>query len=110
MGKTVTTTTTITTSDCGGCGGTKQAATTNGLVVPDIATIRAALQGLRQRMASDPELKKRFEADPGRVLGELGLNSDIQQEIMEETGIEVPEGRGCTYTCTCTEACCVTGW
>ncbi|QEH31580.1 hypothetical protein OJF2_00450 [Aquisphaera giovannonii] len=82
----------------------------NGVIQPDAATIRTVLLELRRAMEQKPELAQRFQDDPGRVLGDIGLNREIQAEFMEEEGMEVPEGLDCAVTgCACT-GCCVTSF
>lgn len=81
--------------------------TSDGFVVPDIETIRAVLQKLREDMDTDPSLKITFISNPGLVLGQRGLSQKVQlqllqeSEISDDTSAEWCAVTGCLHTNGC---------
>lgn len=71
----------------------------NGVLIPDADSVRSMLWTLSQRMKTDTALAEAFRTDPLRVLGEMGLNTELQAEAAKSFGIEIPEGARCTWTC-----------
>ena len=82
------------------------AAVLNGHLIPGQAYITALVDQLRADIHKDPDLQKRFQENPREVLGERGIVKDLQTEIMQEQGFDVPEAAGwCISSGSC---CCVT--
>lgn len=92
-----------------------------GVIVPNAAAVRLIVERLREKLAASEELKSQFRANPRLVLGSVGLNEDIQTELLAEMSanqkqVAQPGGGGggggcnisCVFTCACTNACCVT--
>ena len=80
-----------------------------GILMPSAETVREMILSLRERMENDKSLKSKYDSDPRKVLGEIGLNYEIQNEVLIEEGRNISlEGVECTGTCACT-GCCVTG-
>src|SRR5262245_60146224 len=71
----------------------------NGMLMPDADSVRSVLYTLHQKMKGDAALAQQYQADPRRVLGSIGLNADIQTEVMKLEGIPIPEGMPCSETC-----------
>jgi len=74
----------------------------NGMLIPDADSVRSMLWTLQERMKTDAQLAARYRAEPGIVLGNLGICRDLQLEIMKAEGIEIGEGeppRVCYVTC-----------
>jgi hypothetical protein len=79
----------------------------NGALVPDADTVRSMLWTLSQKMKDDPRLAEAFRTDPHRVLGEIGLNNEIQRQAIKDLGVELPEG--CVFSdCVLTDYCIAT--
>jgi hypothetical protein len=74
-----------------------QASVRNGALIPDLDTIRSILFTLQQKMKTDTRLAAAFQANPTKILGEVGLCLDVQVEVMKLLGIPIPEG-GCGNT------------
>lgn len=85
----------------------------DGIIIPDLDTVRQMVSALKIRMEENPVLKSDFDRDPRGVLGSVGLSQDIQGEILKDDGNlnEIPEG--CAVTCGMTgcacSGCCFTG-
>jgi hypothetical protein len=72
----------------------------NGTLIIDADSVRSILWTLQQNRLSDPDLDTSFKADPGKVLGQLGLSLEIQNEVLSGMGIAIPEG--CWWSCVVT--------
>lgn len=80
-----------------------------GTIVPNAAAVRLITERLRERVQANGELRKQFESNPRLVLGSLGLNEDVQNELLQEIVLTsnmkqaAPKGgvarEGCSYTC-----------
>jgi hypothetical protein len=85
-----------------------------GVVALSGPAIRHITAKLRERMDKDPRLKARFQEDPRGVLASVGLNDEIQVEILrvdqDFSGSPFLLGRledWCICTgCCCTSCCC----
>jgi hypothetical protein len=84
-----------------------------GVVVANAAGVRLVLNSLRGKMKRDEGLKRRFQDNPRQVLGSVGLNEEIQSEILRElpklnTGDTEIKASWCWCTgCCCTNCCLV---
>lgn len=79
-----------------------------GVVVPNAAAIRAVIAHLNDNLMQDAALKKEFSANPRLVLGGLGLNSEVQDEILKGTaGLRNVQQAASRKWCICT-GCCIT--
>jgi len=90
--------------------GEVKAVLVGGMLFPDADSVRSMLWTLQERMKTDAQLAARYQAEPGVVLGNLGICRELQLEIMKAEGIEVPEGEPCCWpprSCIFTE-CCMT--
>jgi hypothetical protein len=78
-----------------------QARVINGVLIPDLDTLRSILFTLQQKMKTNAALATAFKADPARVLGEVGVCRDLQSEVLTLLGIPIPEGCGgsCQNSC-----------
>jgi hypothetical protein len=74
-----------------------QARVINGMLIPDLDTVRSILFSLQQKMKTNAALAAAFQADPAKVLGEVGLCGDLQFEVLTLLGIPIPEG--CGFSC-----------
>ena len=85
----------------------------NGMLIPDADSVRSMLWTLQERMKTDAQLAARYKAEPGVVLGSLGICRELQLEIMKAEGIEVPEGEPCyavQKTCSWTHCMITQQW
>jgi hypothetical protein len=89
-----------------------------GVVVLNGPAIRKITTSLRERILKDPRLRARFYENPRAVLASVGLNDEIQAEILRVDrdfgGSPFFDGgrleNWCiTTTCCCTN-CCKTCW
>jgi hypothetical protein len=67
------------------------------MLIPDIDTVRSILFSLQQKMKTNAALAAAFQAEPAKVLGEVGLCVDLQFEVLKLLGIPIPEG--CGFSC-----------
>lgn len=83
------------------------AAVVDGKLIPGRTLIRELINQLRAQIQSDPELGERYRNNPGEVLGDRGIVADLQNEILDEQGLPLPEAasRWCISTSSC---CCET--
>jgi hypothetical protein len=78
-----------------------------GVVVANAAGVRLVLNGLREKMKRDEALKRRFQDNPRQVLGSVGLNEEIQSEILRELPkLSTGGGEIQASWCWCTGCCC----
>jgi hypothetical protein len=81
-----------------------------GVVALNGPAIRLIVKKLHDDMAKDPNLKKIFYEDPRRVLGAVGLNQEIQNELLrnEVDFQDTPffKGSAFAWPCLCTSCCC----
>ena len=83
-----------------------------GAVTPDIDIIREVIKGLRKRLQNDKAFAKRCKTKPRQVLGELGLNRIIQNQMLEEDGRKVRYSAAeqkIMQSCHSCSGCCCTG-
>jgi len=69
-----------------------------GQLIPGANLAHAVVVRLRADLASDQELRTRFESDPRSVLADRGLVREAQDEILAAEGIPIPQGL-CSVTC-----------
>jgi hypothetical protein len=89
-----------------------------GVVVLNGPAIRNITTNLRERMGKDPQLKARFYENPRAVLASVGLNEEIQSEILRvdrDFGGSpfLAGGRledWCITTQCCCTSCCYSCW
>jgi hypothetical protein len=81
----------------------------DGIIVPDSATINDVVRRFEQDMNRNPDRKALFKQQPAAYLGTLGLNGDLQREILVDAGVNDVAGllKACYITCICT-SCCIT--
>lgn len=84
----------------------------DGILVPDVQTVRNMMKVLKDNARQDPELAKRWKTNPRRVLGEMGLPRSIQNQLLREEGrrvlrtqFDISMESGC-WGCS---GCCCTG-
>src|SRR4051812_43152399 len=78
------------------------AAVVKGSLIPGSKLAEAIVVALKAQIAADPELAKKWKADPRAVLADRGLVRDFQDEVLKAQGIDVPE-MFCTWTCLWTD-------
>jgi hypothetical protein len=73
--------------------------------------IKSIVANLQKTVKADPKIAAKFKSDPRGVLAALGLNEDLQRELLRDMGIQQPLGicwfTDCIHTCWCTK-CCIT--
>jgi hypothetical protein len=78
--------------------------------IPDEAAMRAFVEQLNAALASDKELRARFEADPREVLCERGVALDFQRELLIASGVTGLENdlgiSACPFTCLFSQIDC----
>jgi hypothetical protein len=88
-----------------------QGTTTKGVHYPDHKQLRALVQGLEKQVRASPHIAEAFRRDPRRALSALGLNEDVQRELLIDMK-QFAAASDCTWTClikTCwCTACCIT--
>jgi hypothetical protein len=84
-----------------------KSAVVNGVLYPSSKDIKAIVTSLQRKVAEDPNMAKLFKKDPRRTLATLGLNEDVQSELLREMNIKLT--RALLSWCICTE-CCKTCW
>ena len=87
----------------------------DGIVTLNASAIRTVVGRLADEMRRDAVLRERFFDNPRRVLGAVGLNEQIQNELLQN---EFNLGNTpffqskmlprCICTDCCTTACCIT--
>ena len=82
-----------------------------GLLYPSDKDIKAIVTSLQSKVKKDPRIAKQFQKDPRRTLAALGLNEDVQTELLRDMGLKTALRfcicTGCCDTCWCT-GCCIT--
>ena len=78
-------------------------------ITPGTDEIKKTVSSLQRSLRTDPGLAEKFRTHPRAVLGALGLNEDLQSQLLHEAGIVV-EREGCWFTCifTCEFSCIFT--
>ena len=73
----------------------------NGVLHPSLPAVKQVVDRLQSELAGDPAFAATFQKNPRAVLGEMGLNGDVQREILQDAGLPVPPAlaRGCWGTC-----------
>ena len=90
-----------------------QTTVVKGILFPSNEDIKKIVSSLRRKVKTDPKIASQFKKDPRRTLGALGLNEDVQVELLRDMGVKAPALRAwcictdCCKTCWCS-ACCVT--
>jgi hypothetical protein len=89
-----------------------------GVLVPNGPAIRQITGKLQERILSDPQLQARFYENPRAVLASVGLNEEIQSEILRVdqdfagspffAGARVEDW--CITTVCCCTSCCRSCW
>jgi hypothetical protein len=84
-----------------------------GVLYPSDEHVKSVVASLQRKVKADPKMAKQFKKDPRRTLAALGLNEDIQVELLREMGMKSNARLSwcvctdCCKTCWCT-ACCIT--
>jgi hypothetical protein len=83
------------------------AAVLDGFLIPGASYLKELIDQLRLDVADDAALRTRFQDNPRDVLGERGIVRLLQDEILRELGLAVPEAaeKWCISTGSC---CCQT--
>ena len=83
-----------------------------GLLYPSHQDIKTIITSLQRKVKTDPKIAKQFKKDPRNTLAALGLNEDVQHELLRDMGLQsvalnICICTACCKTCWCT-ACCIT--
>jgi hypothetical protein len=60
---------------------------TKGALFPGAQDVAKIVKNLQTQIQVDPKLAKNFKSNPRGVLGALGLNEDVQTELLRDAGI-----------------------
>jgi hypothetical protein len=63
---------------------------TNGIIHPSLDDVKKVVDRLQTELQKDPAIAQEFEKNPREVLGSMGLNGDVQRELLQDAGIAVP--------------------
>jgi hypothetical protein len=92
----------------------EKATVIKGALYPSSKDISTIVKSLQKRVVEDPNVAKLFKKDPRRTLATLGLNEDVQSELLREMSVKTTSAMlgwcictECCKTCWCT-ACCIT--
>jgi len=81
------------------------------LLYPSRKDIKTIVTSLQRKVKTDGRIAMQFRKDPRRTLAALGLNEDVQTELLRDMGLRTVARwcicTGCCKTCWCT-ACCIT--
>jgi hypothetical protein len=72
----------------------------NGAIAPDHATALAVVSQFVDQLRADPQRLVAFRSNPRGALGALGLNEDIQNEVMVDAA--TAKEADCLFTCVTT--------
>jgi hypothetical protein len=59
----------------------------NGVIVPSEEDVKKVIAKLRREMKGNPRRFAAFKRNPRAMLGALGLNEDVQAELIREMGL-----------------------
>jgi hypothetical protein len=90
---------------------------TSGVVALNASAIRTVAERLRDDMRRNAVLRERFFDNPRQVLGAVGLNEEIQNELLQNDFnlgntpfSQVRLQEWCVTTQCCCTNCCLTSW
>ena len=79
-----------------------------GAIFPSHEDIKEVVARVRREIKGNRKFAEKFKSNPRRTLGALGLNEDVQTELLHEAGISaICWFTDCIHTCWCTK-CCLT--
>lgn len=68
------------------------AAVIQGAIVPGANIIQAAIAKLKDDIVNNPTIAQAWKDDPHSVLSARGFYSDLQTNVLQNSGIATPEG------------------
>lgn len=74
-----------------------------GVIAPNKEDVRKVVAKLRRDLNASPKIKKQFKQDPRALLGAYGINGDVQNELLNDIGVNV-EALPCIFT-DCIHTC-----
>lgn len=76
--------------------------------IPELDAVREFVNELKTEFADNPQLAQQFTDDPGRFLGERGMNVELQREWLTELGVGGHDFGCSVASCIATDGCLVT--
>jgi hypothetical protein len=82
----------------------KSAKIVDGVLFPSLAQVEQIAAQIQAKIKSSPAFAKEFTSDPYAILGTMGLNAEVQAELLHDDGVPLPDS---CYITTCWFTRCV---